>query len=218
MNNDTAELSPIAPYMAIGLSTIVHGVGARDHIARNLDTIEETVHAAVSIVGINLSVRLIAVAEGALTGFADEISDLPHAHCARELFIDIPGPETDRLPALARLYDTYIVVQCKARRPEMIDDRFFNVMVVISPRGEITTERRRITCDARSTHVLRTTSTTGGWNCSMTTSRPSLRCCEPRTSATTAPCAAATANIPKPCTHWRSTARRSYTGPARRFR
>jgi hypothetical protein len=43
----------------------------------------------------------------------------------RELFIDIPGRETERLAALARLYSTYIVVQCKARWPEVIDKRFF---------------------------------------------------------------------------------------------
>ncbi|QBJ96830.1 hydrolase [Rhodococcus sp. ABRD24] len=128
---------PIAPYMAVGLSTIVHGIGSRKHIARNLDTIEEAIHGAASIVGINLPVKLIALAEGALTGFTDEVFDLPHARCARELFIDIPGPETDRLAALARLYETYIVVQCKARWPEIVDDRFFNMMVVISPQGEI---------------------------------------------------------------------------------
>ncbi|MBF6061400.1 hydrolase [Nocardia terpenica] len=137
MNEQTVERAPIAPYMAVGLSTIVHGIGAREHIARNLDTIEETVHAAVSIVGINLPVKLIALAEGALTGFTDEIFDLPHARSARELFIDIPGPETERLAALARMYETYLVVQCKARWPEVVADRYFNVMVVISPQGDI---------------------------------------------------------------------------------
>ncbi|WP_167487585.1 nitrilase-related carbon-nitrogen hydrolase [Nocardia terpenica] len=137
MNEQTVERAPIAPYMAVGLSTIVHGIGAREHIARNLDTIEETIHAAVSIVGINLPVKLIALAEGALTGFTDEIFDLPHARSARELFIDIPGPETERLAALARMYETYLVVQCKARWPEVVADRYFNVMVVISPQGDI---------------------------------------------------------------------------------
>ena len=81
--------------------------------------------------------RLIALAEGALTGFTDEIFDIPHVTAARELFIDIPGPETERLAALARLYDTYIIVQCKARWPEVIADRFFNTLFVISPQGEV---------------------------------------------------------------------------------
>jgi hypothetical protein len=62
-----------------------------------------------------MPVRLIALAEGALTGFTDEIFDIPHVTAARDLFIDIPGPETERLAALARQYDTYIVAQCKAR-------------------------------------------------------------------------------------------------------
>jgi predicted amidohydrolase len=99
--------------------------------------VEDGIHAAVSIIGINMPVRLIALAEGALTGFTDEIFDIPHVTAARDLFIDIPGPETERLAALARLYDTYIVVQCKARWPEVIDKRFFNTLFVISPQGEV---------------------------------------------------------------------------------
>ncbi len=129
--------TPVAPYLAVGLSTVVHGIGARRHIERNLDTIEDAIHAAVSIVGINMPVKLIALAEGALTGFTDEIFDVPHTTAADELFIDVPGPETDRLAALARHYSTYIVVQCKARWPEVMENRFFNVLFVISPDGEI---------------------------------------------------------------------------------
>src|SRR2546421_7695770 len=107
--------------MAVGLSTIVHGVGSRRDIARNLQIVEDGIHAAVAIIGINMPVRLIALAEGALTGFTDEIFDIPHVTAARELFIDIPGPETDRLAALGRQYRTYIAVQCKARWPDVID-------------------------------------------------------------------------------------------------
>lgn len=128
---------PVPPYMAVGLSTIVHGIGARSDIDRNLAIIEDGIHAAISVIGINMPVKLIALPEGALTGFTDEIFDIPHVTAARELFIDIPGPETDRLAALARQYRTYIVVQCKARWPEVIEDRFFNVLFVISPTGEI---------------------------------------------------------------------------------
>ena len=128
---------PIAPYMAIGLSTIVHGIAERKHIMVNLDNIEENIHAAVDIVDINMPVKLIALAEGALTGFTDEAYDLPHGLAAKELFIEIPGPETDRLSSLAKEHDTYIVAQCKARWPEIIEGRFFNMMFVISPKGKI---------------------------------------------------------------------------------
>ncbi len=132
-----SERTPVAPYMAVGLSTIVHGVAERRHIQRNLDIIEDAIHAAVSIIGINMPVKLIALAEGALTGFTDEIFDIPHVTAARELFIDIPGDESERLAELARLYETYIVVQCKARWPEVMPDRFFNTLFVISPQGEV---------------------------------------------------------------------------------
>lgn len=129
--------TPVAPYMAVGLSTVVHGIGSRKDIDRNLDIIEDAIHAAVSIIGINMPVRMIALAEGALTGFTDEIFDIPHVVAARELFIDLPGPETERLASLAKLYNTYIIVQCKARWPEVMPDRFFNMLFVISPQGEI---------------------------------------------------------------------------------
>src|SRR6516225_1356210 len=112
----------VAPYMAVGLSTVVHGIGSRRDIERNLQIVEDAIHAAVSIMGINMPVRLIALAEGALTGFTDEIFDIPHVTAARDLFIEIPGPETARLAGLARQYNTYIVAQCKARWPEVIDD------------------------------------------------------------------------------------------------
>src|SRR5215471_5472326 len=127
----------VAPYLAVGLSTIVHGIGSRRDIERNLQIVEDAIHAAVSIIGINMPVRLIALAEGALTGFTDEIFDIPHVTAARDLFIDIPGPETARLAALAHQYDTYIVVQCKARWPEVMAERFFNTLFVISRQGEI---------------------------------------------------------------------------------
>src|SRR5687768_12560692 len=87
---ETAK-KPIAPYMAVGLSTVVYGVAERKHIKRNLETIEDNIHAAVSMVNINMPVKLIALAEGAMTGFTDEAFDLQHTLAARELFIDIPG-------------------------------------------------------------------------------------------------------------------------------
>ena len=96
------ERAPVAPYLAVGMSTVVYGVGERKHIRWNLDTIEDGIHAAMSVIGINMPVRLIALAEGALTGFTDEAFDVPHVVAAHDLFIDIPGEETERLGALAQ--------------------------------------------------------------------------------------------------------------------
>jgi predicted amidohydrolase len=128
---------PVAPYMALGLSTVAYCTAERRHIKHNLETIEDVIHAAISMTNINAPVKLIALAEGALTGFTDEIFDLPHKLAAKELFIDVPGEETEFLGRLAKMYDTYIVVQCKARWPEIMDDRFFNTLFVIAPSGEV---------------------------------------------------------------------------------
>src|SRR5881397_3032954 len=100
---------PIAPYLAVGLSTVVYGVAERKHIRRNLETIEDAIHAAMGVISINMPVKLIALAEGALTGFTDEAFDIPHVTAARELFIDIPGEETEVLAGLARQYDVYLL-------------------------------------------------------------------------------------------------------------
>src|SRR5262245_3384797 len=98
--------APIAPYLAVGLSTVVYGVGERKHIKRNLQTIEDGIHAAMGVININMPIRIVALAEGALTGFTDEAFDIPHVTAARELFIDIPGEETEQLAGLAKAYDT----------------------------------------------------------------------------------------------------------------
>lgn len=151
MNADTAA-TPIAPYTAIGLSTVVRNIERRSHIIANLDVVEEAIHAAVSTVSINIPVKMIALAEGALTGFGDEVFDIPHVKAAREIFIDIPGPETDRLGGLAKQYGVYIIAQCKARWPEVMADRFFNSMVVISPAGEVVhrATKNHVWCRERS--------------------------------------------------------------------
>ncbi len=138
--------------MAVGLSTVVYGIATRRHIRRNLETIEENIHAAVSMVNINMPVKLIALAEGALTGFTDEAFDLDHKKAARDLFIEIPGEETEALGRLARLYDTYIVAQCKARWPEVMPERYFNTLFILSPQGEVVHKaaKNHIWCRERS--------------------------------------------------------------------
>ena len=129
--------NPIPPYQAIGLSTVVYGVCERSQIKKNLDNIEDAFRAAVEISNINMPVRIVALAEGALTGFTDEVFDIPHRIAAKEIFIDIPGGESERLGTLAKEYDTYIIVQCKARWPEVIEDRYFNTMFIINPEGKV---------------------------------------------------------------------------------
>ena len=143
---------PTAPYFAVGLSTVVYGVSERSQIKQNLGMIEDAIHAAVGTTNINMPVKIIALAEGALTGFTDEVFNVPHVTAAREIFIEIPGEETDFLGRLAELYRLYIVGQCKARWPEVIEDRYFNTMFIINPKGKIVHKaaKNHVWCRERS--------------------------------------------------------------------
>lgn len=126
----------IDPYMAVGLIPIVRGVHSRAEIARNLDHLEELFAFGCLITGLDLPVRLIVIPEGALQGFSDETDDMDHVHYAREIAIDIPGPETERIASWARRFKVHVVAQAKARHPDF-PDRYFNVGFVIDPEGEI---------------------------------------------------------------------------------
>jgi predicted amidohydrolase len=126
----------IRPYTAVGLVPTVRGIRKRDDIALNLEHIAHMVKAAAWLSSLELPVRLIALPEGALQGFSDEILDLDHHLYARECAIDIPGPETDALGAIARTYSAFMIGQAKAHHPDW-KDRFFNVGFVIDPKGEV---------------------------------------------------------------------------------
>ena len=126
----------IQPFNAVGLVPTVWGISKREDIMRNIEHQSHIVKAACWLAGLDLPVRLIAFPEGALQAFNDEVMDLDHVTYARECAIDIPGPETDALGAIAKEYDVFIMAQAKARHPE-IEERFFNVGFIIDPHGEV---------------------------------------------------------------------------------
>jgi predicted amidohydrolase len=131
------------PYTAVGLIPTMWGVRSRDEIQRNLDHLANLIKAASWLSSLDLPVRLVAIPEGALQGFNDEVLDLDHVEFARTLAIDVPGPETDFLGDLARQWDVYIMAQAKARHEEF-PDRFFNVGFVIDPQGEVILRHHKV--------------------------------------------------------------------------
>jgi beta-ureidopropionase len=126
----------IAPYSAVGLVPSVRGIRKRTEIAVNVENLAHMVKAAAWLSSLDLPVRLIAIPEGALQGFNDEIMDLDHASFARECAIDIPGSETDAIGAIAHEYQCFIIAQAKARHPDW-KDRFFNVGFIVDPKGDV---------------------------------------------------------------------------------
>ena len=68
----------IEPYQAIGLVPTMWGIRRREEIAKNLEHLEHLFKAAFWLGGLDQPVRLVAVPEGALQGFTDEVMDLDH--------------------------------------------------------------------------------------------------------------------------------------------
>ena len=126
----------IEPYQALGLVPTMRGIRRRDEIQVNLEHLSHLIKAASWLSSLDLPVRLIAVPEGALQGFNDEVLDLDHEEFARECAIDVPGPETDYLGALARQWNVFLMAQAKARHPEF-PGRFFNCSFLIGPDAHV---------------------------------------------------------------------------------
>ena len=67
---------------------------------------------------IDLPVRLIAVPEGCLQGFTDEVFDWDHEKYVDEIALDVPGPETEALGRQARQHNAFIIAQAKVKHPK----------------------------------------------------------------------------------------------------
>ena len=68
----------IEPYQAIGLVPTMRGIRHRDEIRVNIEHISHLIKAASWLSSLDLPVRLIAIPEGSLQGFNDEVLDLDH--------------------------------------------------------------------------------------------------------------------------------------------
>ena len=108
----------IEPYNAVGLVPTVWGISTRRDILRNIEHHRHMVKAACWLASLDLPVRLVALPEGALQGFNDEVLDLDHAQFAESCAIDVPGPETDALGEICREYGVFLMGQAKARHPD----------------------------------------------------------------------------------------------------
>jgi beta-ureidopropionase len=126
----------IQPYTAVGLIPTFWGARRRDDIQKNLDHLGHLTKAAVMLSNLGIPVRLIAIPEGALQGFNDEVLDVDHAEYARTCAIDIPGSETEFLGSLAKQHDVFIMAEAKARHADW-PNLFFNIGFVIDPNGAV---------------------------------------------------------------------------------
>ena len=126
----------IKPYTAVGLIPTVRGIRVRADIKHNLSHLKGLSKAPSWLSSFDLPVRLIAIPEGALQGFIDEVLDVDHEEFAKTCCIDIPGWETDVLGGIAREYNSFVMAQAKAKHPDW-PNRLFNCGFIIDPAGEV---------------------------------------------------------------------------------
>jgi predicted amidohydrolase len=138
----------IEQYMALALQPTIRGCKKRSEIIVNLRHISELMDAAVWLSAIDLPVRLVAIPEGCLQGFTDEVFDWDRTKYVHEMAVDIPGEETEFLGRKAKQFDTYVIAQAKAKHPEF-PERFFNCGFVIAPNGEVVHKHYKLQVFAR---------------------------------------------------------------------
>jgi beta-ureidopropionase len=133
----------IDPYTAVGIIPKSRAIRTRADIAANVAHVDHVSRFAHSMAGLFIPVGLIAIPEGALQSFVDEISDMDHKEYAHGCAIDIPGKETDAIGQLAKDLDVFVMAQAKARHPDW-PDLFFNTAFFIDPDGDIVLKHYKI--------------------------------------------------------------------------
>jgi predicted amidohydrolase len=132
----------VDPYQAVALQTTVRHVTSRAEVEKNLNHIGSMIDLVMHICSLELPVRLIALGEGAIQGFVDEILNLAPAEYAETMAGQIPGPETDFLGEKAKQHGCYIIGTLKDTLPEF-PDRFFNTVFIIDPNGDVIYKHRK---------------------------------------------------------------------------
>jgi predicted amidohydrolase len=132
----------IDPYIAVALQTTVRHVTRRQEVDVNLKHIGNMVDLVCHICSLELPVRLIALGEGCIQGFADEILHLSSAEYTGAMAADIPGWETDFLGEKARRHGVFILGQLKEKLPQY-PDRFFNTVFLVDPQGKVVYKHRK---------------------------------------------------------------------------
>lgn len=132
----------IDPYIAVALQTTVRHCASRGEVERNLTHIGNMVDLVCHICSLELPVRLVALGEGCIQGFADEILHLSSAEYAATMAAEIPGPETEFLAGKARQHGIFLLAQLKEKLPEY-PDRFFNTVFILDPAGQVIYRHRK---------------------------------------------------------------------------
>jgi predicted amidohydrolase len=131
-------------YAAIGIQSDVRTCYKRADYRRNLDHLVFNIRSAIRYVEVDLPVRLVALSEGALGGWASWAGGAEeYLRTYRELAPEIPGEETDFLGQLCKEGNFYLIGQMQAKDVELMEDRIFNIAFIINPKGEVIHKHRK---------------------------------------------------------------------------
>jgi len=123
-------------YSAVGIQNQSRMAVTRDDYMKDIERLATTIGFAVWNCSLDLPVRLVAVSEGGIGGWALGGGD-EHKRVYDTIVPEIDGPETRALGDVARATNTYLVAQMVCKDPEFMEDKIFNIAFIIDPNGEI---------------------------------------------------------------------------------
>ncbi len=127
------------PYAAACTHSTIWQITRREEIKKNMESAMGQIRSAYHFCGFDFPLKLIAIGEGALTGWTDAMHDYDHPRAIRELYggITVPGEETDKLGELSSELGIYLIGQIQSVDPDLMEGRYFNTAFITDPRGKV---------------------------------------------------------------------------------
>ncbi len=135
----------VLQYAAVGIQSAIRTCYKRADYRINLEWVADSIGRAVSRAELDLPVRLVALTEGALGGWAHPGGE-EHIKACEYLAPEIPGEETEFLGALCKEMDFYLIGQMQAKDNELMKDRMFNIAFIIDPKGKVIHKHYKTAC------------------------------------------------------------------------
>jgi predicted amidohydrolase len=123
-------------YSAVGIQNQSRMAVSRDDYMKDIERLATTIGFAVWNCSLDLPVRLVAVSEGGIGGWALGGGD-DHKRIYDTIVPEIDGPETRALGDIAKATNTYLVAQMVCKDPEFMENKIFNIAFIIDPNGKI---------------------------------------------------------------------------------
>ena len=123
-------------YSAVGIQNQSTMAISRADYMKDLERLAKSIGFAVWNCSLDLPVRLVAISEGGIGGWALGGGE-EHLRIYQNIVPEIDGPESQFLGDIARETNTYIVAQMVCKDPEFIENKIFNIAFIIDPNGDI---------------------------------------------------------------------------------